>query len=70
MSAADPWGDADVWRVHPFQAVKRYVCPGCGHAIEPGVGHLVAVPPAAPDLRRHWHRTCWDHRARRRPGRA
>jgi hypothetical protein len=29
----------------------------------------VAVPNDAPDLRRHWHHGCWEHRTRRRPGR-
>lgn len=70
MTHPDLWGDARVRRVHPFEAVKRYVCPGCGGGIEAGVGHVVAVPPEAPDLRRHWHRSCWDHRLRRRPGRS
>jgi hypothetical protein len=27
------------------------------------------VPLDAPDLRRHWHHSCWAHRDRRRPGR-
>jgi hypothetical protein len=27
----------------------------------------VAVPRLAPDLRRHWHRGCWDRRQHRRP---
>ena len=30
---------------------------------------LVAVPLDAPDLRRHWHRGCWDHRLTRAPRR-
>jgi hypothetical protein len=34
------------------------------------MGHLVVVPLDAPDLRRHWHTACWEHRHRRRPGRA
>ena len=34
-----------------------------------GVGHLVVVPRDSPDLRRHWHRSCWEYRDRRRPGR-
>ena len=61
--------DFDVRRVQPYEARKRYVCPGCNQAIEPGTGHLVAVPRDAPDLRRHWHHACWPHRAHRRPGR-
>jgi hypothetical protein len=64
---ADP--DVEVRRIQPFQARKRYVCPGCNQVIEAGTGHLVVVPKDAPDLRRHWHHACWQHRARRRPGR-
>ena len=56
-------------RVQPYQAAKTYLCPGCNQDIAPGVGHLVVVPELAPDLRRHWHHVCWEHRARRRPGR-
>ena len=66
-----PGSDADVEvrRVQPFQATKRYLCPGCNQHIEPGTGHVVVVPRDAPDLRRHWHTPCWDERGRRRPGR-
>lgn len=55
--------------MHPFQARKAYVCPGCHQTIPAGTGHLVVVPREEPDLRRHWHRPCWEHRHRRRPGR-
>ena len=65
-SAAD---DAETRFVQPYQATKTYLCPGCNRDIPPGTGHLVAVPPEAPDLRRHWHRGCWVNRAQRRPGR-
>jgi len=58
-----------VQRVQPFQATKSYVCPGCGHEIAERTGHVVVVPPEAPELRRHWHSSCWEHRSRRRPGR-
>jgi len=69
---SDPWieDDVQVRRVQPFEAVKPYTCPGCSQVIAPRTGHLVVVPPEAPDLRRHWHTPCWEHRARRRPGRA
>ena len=30
--------------------------------VPPGVGHYVAVPADAPELRRHWHKACWDRR--------
>lgn len=62
-------GPVEIRRIHPFQAVKTYVCPGCQQHIGPRVGHLVVVPTEAPDLRRHWHHACWEHRDRRRPGR-
>jgi hypothetical protein len=65
-SAAD---GAETRYVQPYQATKTYLCPGCNQDIPPGTGHLVAVPPDAPDLRRHWHRGCWTYRTRRRPGR-
>jgi len=60
---ADPDG-VEVRRVQPYQATKTYRCPGCDHEIAPGTGHVVVVPRAAVDERRHWHRACWD-RARR-----
>lgn len=66
----DPMGlEVEVRRVQPYEARKSYVCPGCNRDIRVGEGHLVAVPVAAPDLRRHWHRGCWAARDRRRPGR-
>jgi hypothetical protein len=68
----DPFTDDDaveVRRIQPYQATKRYICPGCNQDIPPGTGHLVVVPPATPDLRRHWHHGCWAHRRTRRPGR-
>lgn len=58
--------DAEVRFVMASEATKTYLCPGCGRDIPPGLGHLVAVPPGAPDLRRHWHRGCWDNRRERR----
>ena len=56
--------EAEVRFVHPYQALKPYRCPSCGHAIRPGTGHYVVVPHEAPDLRRHWHRPCWERRLR------
>ncbi len=67
------WFDDDqveVRRLQPYQATKTYLCPGCNQDIGPGTGHVVVVPLEAPDLRRHWHRACWENRHRRRPGRA
>jgi hypothetical protein len=54
--------DADVRFVQPYEATKPYLCPGCGNEIPEGLGHVVAVPRSAPDLRRHWHRACWVSR--------
>lgn len=52
--------------VSALQAVKEYVCPGCGGTIAVGTAHLVAwradgVLGEAADLaaRRHWHTHCW-----------
>lgn len=58
----------EVRRIQPYEAAKAYLCPGCNQDIPARTGHIVAVPRAAPDLRRHWHRGCWDARHRRRPG--
>ena len=66
-AAADE--DIELRFVQPFQATKTYLCPGCNQDIPSGTGHMVAVPKDAPELRRHWHRGCWNHRRRRRPGR-
>jgi hypothetical protein len=62
--------EVEVRRIQPYQARKHYICPGCNQDIPPGVGHVVAVPLQAPDLRRHWHSGCWANRTRRHPGRA
>lgn len=56
------FGPVEVRRVQPYQATKPYVCPGCNREIPVGLGHYVAVPQDAPDLRRHWHYACWDRR--------
>ena len=58
-----------VQNVPARNASKPYVCPGCNRDIPAGMGHIVAVPRDAPDLRRHWHRGCWDHRLTRAPRR-
>ena len=61
-SEPERFGEYEVRLIHPFQAVKTYVCPACNHDIVPGTGHYVVVPVEAPDLRRHWHRPCWERR--------
>ena len=50
-------------------AVKPYRCPGCDQLIAAGTPHVVVWPYGDLDAadRRHWHRTCWDARERRRP---
>lgn len=57
------------WNVQPLSAanaVKSYVCPGCGLEITPGTAHTVAwradgILGPVDDLaaRRHWHLHCW-----------
>lgn len=66
MSAGE---EVEVRRVQPYRAGKAYLCPGCNQDIPAGTGHVVVVPLESPDLRRHWHSPCWDHRGNRRPGR-
>jgi len=67
MSWFDDDDAVEVRRVQPYEALKAYTCPGCNRDIPPGTFHIVAVPREAPDLRRHWHRACWDARLHRRP---
>ncbi len=57
----------EVRPVQPYQATKPYACPGCHGTVAAGTGHLVVVPVAAPQDRRHWHRSCWEQRDRRGP---
>ncbi|HEV7976459.1 hypothetical protein [Amycolatopsis sp.] len=71
-SEAGPDGEWLVRSVPGAQATKTYRCPGCDHEIFPGTPHVVVWP--ADDLgsvedRRHWHRPCWEARARRGPSR-
>ena len=59
-----PSETTEVRRIQPYQARKTYVCGGCNNEIPPATGHLVVVPVEAPDLRRHWHHSCWQRRDR------
>lgn len=61
----DGWA-VEVRTIQPYQATKAYTCPGCHSPIAEGTGHLVVVPVVAPEDRRHWHRSCWSRRQRRR----
>ena len=45
-------------KVHPFQASKSYICPGCGQEVPAGMGHYVVVPHFDAGWRRHWHEAC------------
>ena len=58
--------ESEVRFIQPYDAVKEYLCPGCNRIIPVGMGHMVAIPPDDPDLRRHWHRGCWNNRRSRR----
>lgn len=61
--------DSEIRFITAAEASKAYLCPGCNREIPQGLGHLVAVPPDAPDLRRHWHRGCWERRSATTSGR-
>ena len=55
----------EVRRIQAVRAAKDYVCPDCGNPIPAGVGHVVAWPEDASELRRHWHHHCWRVATRR-----
>ena len=66
-----PDGEWFVRAVNGGVSAKAYRCPGCQQEIPPGVSHVVAWPADGMlDVsdRRHWHKPCWQARARRRPG--
>ncbi len=65
MDNPELWGGVEVRFLQPYQCVKNYICGGCGRQIPEGMGHYVVVPNEAPDLRRHWHRGCWQQRQQR-----
>ncbi|MEO8692580.1 MAG: hypothetical protein ABI658_03635 [Acidimicrobiales bacterium] len=66
MDDLDALGPYEVRFIQPYQATKRYICPSCNQHIEPGTGHYVVIPTRSTDLRRHWHRGCWERREHRR----
>jgi len=61
-------GDWQVRVIQPYRAVKTYRCPGCDHEIFPRTLHVVVWPQDQPELRRHWHRACWERAPHDRPG--
>ena len=71
----ESWPDGDwVVRQQPGAGTtKTYRCPGCDQEIAPGTPHVVAWPAdgvnTGVDERRHWNRSCWQHRLRRGPPR-
>ena len=69
QSAAPTWALVPGFDVRRVSGDKPYRCPGCDHEIRPGLWHLVVVPQAAPDERRHWHSECWRSELRRVTGR-
>ena len=67
--AAPEWAIAPGFDVRHAGGEKAYRCPGCDHEIRAGVWHLVVVPQADPEERRHWHTECWRRELRRTRGR-
>lgn len=66
MGEPESCGEIKVRFLQPYQARKSYVCPNCNRDIPAGTSHFVVVPVDTPDLRRHWHRGCWERQRRRR----
>jgi hypothetical protein len=60
QTAAPTWALVPGFDMRRVSGDKEYRCPGCDHPIRPGLWHLVVVPEAAPDERRHWHERCWQ----------
>ncbi|KMY22541.1 ATP/GTP-binding protein [Actinobaculum suis] len=62
-----------LYKVVRTTAKKRYMCPGCNGVITVGEQNVMAWTEdtiwgaqAGIDSRRHWHRSCWEHRGRRK----
>ena len=66
MEQPERLGELEVRFLPSYQSSKDYTCPSCNRPIPARTAHYVVVPVEAPDLRRHWHRGCWDGRASRR----
>ena len=82
LHTVEAWDGEDwaVRRITGSTSTKPYRCPGCQQTIAPATPHVVAWPlePSLQEFvatradtglgqRRHWHSTCWDARAQRRP---
>jgi hypothetical protein len=66
VGAAPPWAHAAGFSIRQVRGEKAYRCPGCQGVIRPDEPHLVVVPEADPESRRHWHMPCWRQERRRR----
>jgi hypothetical protein len=64
QSVAPTWALVPGYDVRRLSGEKPYRCPGCDHLIRPGLWHLVVIPRAVPDERRHWHERCWQTEVR------
>lgn len=51
---------AEMRQIQPVDSKKEYICPGCNQEIRAGTGHVVIVPLNSADMRRHWHRPCFE----------
>jgi len=63
-------GDWVVRSITGSSSTKHYRCPGCDQEIPPATPHLVVWPAegyGTVDDRRHWHKSCWTNRGRRKP---
>ena len=66
-------GGEDFFVAVPRSTEKTYTCPACSREIPGTMQHVVAWPAehilgqdAAAELRRHWHRACWESFGRSR----
>jgi hypothetical protein len=62
---APTWAQVPGYEVRHVGGQKEYRCPGCDHPVRAGIWHLVVVPQADVDARRHWHTECWRRELRR-----
>lgn len=48
---------------------REYRCPFCEQVVRVRTRHIVVVPQADVDARRHWHTGCWERELHRLRGR-